>query len=270
VLGAAASGALLWAGGEGARAQAQKPSELRSASPPSCPAPASVFGVPARQAAELLIEQINRSGGIGGVPLRAFFVDEGARRGPLGRRVPPPGAERAGSRGLRLHLLRSCLACTPLSTELRKTTLLWDCGTQRIFEEGKHPYAFRTQGYGTPEVLAPLLYLLKTKPDFRTLAVINQDYAWGRDSWELWKAGMDAAALLDAADAVPHQRRREDLPAPGAVAGVVGELHGVDGPDLGAEALQGEHRARVSDVSVGDPGLDGEDVHAALPCRARS
>ena len=86
----------------------------------------------------------------------------------------------------------SCLACTPLSDELRKTTLLWDCGTQRIFEEGKHPYAFRTQGYGTPEVLAPLLYLLKTKPDFRTLAVINQDYAWGRDSWELWKAGMDA------------------------------------------------------------------------------
>ena len=77
-------------------------------------------------------------------------------------------------------------------TELRKTTLLWDCGTQRIFEEGKHPYAFRTQGYGTPEVLAPLLYLLKTKPDFRTLAVINQDYAWGRDSWEMWKAAMDA------------------------------------------------------------------------------
>jgi branched-chain amino acid transport system substrate-binding protein len=41
-------------------------------------------------------------------------------------------------------------------------------------------------------VLAPLLYLLKHKPDFRSIAVINQDYAWGRDSWELWKAGMDA------------------------------------------------------------------------------
>ena len=50
---------------------------------------------------------------------------------------------------------------------MKKTTLLWDCGTQRIFEEGPHPYAFRTQGYGTPEVLAPLLYLLKHKPDFR-------------------------------------------------------------------------------------------------------
>ena len=76
VLGAAASGALLWAG-EGARAQAQKPSELRIGITTFLSGPASVFGVPSRQAAELLIEQINRAGGIGGVPVRAFFVDEG-------------------------------------------------------------------------------------------------------------------------------------------------------------------------------------------------
>jgi len=192
MLGAAASGALLWAGGEGALAQAGKPSELKIGITTFLSGPASVFGVPSRQAAELLVEQINRAGGIGGVPLRAYFVDEA------------PGADHLLGEYRRLvqnegvHVVfasissGSCLACTPLSTELRKTTLLWDCGTQRIFEEGKHPYAFRTQGYGTPEILAPLLYLLKTKPDFRTLAVINQDYAWGRDSWELWKAGMDA------------------------------------------------------------------------------
>ena len=192
VLGAAASGALLWAGGAARAQSGQKPSELRIGITTFLSGPASVFGVPARQAAELLIEGINRAGGIGGVPVRAFFVDEG------------PGADHLVGEYRRLvqneqvHVVfasissGSCLACTPLSTELRKTTVLWDCGTQRIFEEAKHPYAFRTQGYGTPEVLAPLLYLLKTKPDFRTLAVINQDYAWGRDSWELWKAGMDA------------------------------------------------------------------------------
>ncbi len=192
VLGAAASGALLWAGGEGARAQGQKPSELRIGITTFLSGPASVFGVPGRQTAELLIEQINRAGGIGGVPLRAFFVDEGPGAdhlvGEYRRLVQNEGVQvvfASISSG-------SCLACTPLSTELRKTTLLWDCGTQRIFEEGRQPFAFRTQGYGTPEILAPLLYLLKTKPDFRTLAVINQDYAWGRDSWELWKAGMDA------------------------------------------------------------------------------
>jgi branched-chain amino acid transport system substrate-binding protein len=191
MLGAAASGSLLWAG-KGAQAQPAKPSELRVGITTFLSGPASVFGVPARQTAEMLVEAINKAGGIGGVPLRAFFVDEG------------PGADHLVGEYRRLVQNEkvevmfasissgSCIACTPLSDELKKTTVLWDCGTQRIFEEGPHPYAFRTQGYGTPELLAPLLYLLKHKPDFRTLAIINQDYAWGRDSAELWKAGMEA------------------------------------------------------------------------------
>lgn len=191
MLGAAAtSGALLFAGGN-ARAQA-KPTELRVGITTFLSGPASVFGVPARQAAELLFEEINKAGGIGGIPVRAFFVDEAPGTdhlvGEYRRLVQNEGCQII----LASISSGSCLACTPLSDEMKKTTLLWDCGTQRIFEEGPHPWAFRTQGYGTPEVLAPLLYLLKHKPDFRTLAVINQDYAWGRDSWELWKAGMDA------------------------------------------------------------------------------
>lgn len=191
LLGAAAtSGSLLLAGGN-AGAQ-QKPSELKVGITTFLSGPASVFGVPGRQAADLLFEEINRQGGIGGVPVRPYYVDEGPGTdhlvGEFRRLVQNEGVQlifASISSG-------SCLACTPLSDEMKKTTLLWDCGTQRIFEEGKHPFAFRTQGYGTPEVLAPLLYLLKHKPDFKTLAVINQDYAWGRDSWELWKSGMDA------------------------------------------------------------------------------
>lgn len=154
--------------------------------------PASVFGVPSRKACEMLVEQINAAGGVAGVPLRPFFVDEGPGTdhlvGEFRRLVQSEGVHAM----LQSISSGSCLACTPLSRELQKLTILWDCGTQRIFEENRWEYAFRTQGYGTPEILAPLLYLLKTKPNFRTVAVINQDYAWGRDSWELWKAGMDA------------------------------------------------------------------------------
>jgi branched-chain amino acid transport system substrate-binding protein len=190
--GAATAGSLLMAGAGDASAQAQRPAELKVGVTTFLSGPASVFGVPARQTAEMLIDEMNRAGGIGGVRLRAFFVDEN------------PGTEHLVGEFRRLvqnegvHVMfasissGSCLACTPLSNELRKTTVLWDCATQRIFEEGPQPFAFRTQGFATPEVLAPLLYLLKTKPDFRTMAVINQDYAWGRDSWEMWRAGMDA------------------------------------------------------------------------------
>jgi branched-chain amino acid transport system substrate-binding protein len=192
LLGAAATAGALLMAGSGAEAQPAKPAELKVGITTFLSGPASVFGVPGRQAAEMLAEEINKGGGIGGVPLRLYFVDEAPGTdhlvGEFRRLVQNEGVQvmfASISSG-------SCLACTPLSDELRKTTILWDCGTQRIFEEGPHPFAFRTQGYGTPEVLAPLLYLLKHKPDFRSVAVINQDYAWGRDSWELWRAGMDA------------------------------------------------------------------------------
>ena len=170
---------------------ATRPAELRIGVTTFLSGPASVFGVPSRRAAEMLFEEINAAGGIGGVPIRAYFVDEAPGTdhlvGEFRRLVQSEGVQvmfSAISSG-------SCLACTPLANELRKVTLLWDCGTQRIFEESQNPFAFRTQGYATPEVLAPLLYLLRTKPDFRSVAVINQDYAWGRDSWELFKVAMD-------------------------------------------------------------------------------
>ncbi|GGJ09393.1 ABC transporter substrate-binding protein [Neoroseomonas lacus] len=171
---------------------AQKPAEFKIGVTTFLSGPASVFGVPSRKACEMLVEHINAAGGIAGVPVRPIFVDEGPGTdhlvGEFRRLVQSEGVQvmmSAISSG-------SCLACTPLATELKKVTILWDCGTQRIFEEAHYDYAFRTQGYGTSEILAPLLYLLKTKPNIRTVAVINQDYAWGRDSWELWKAGMDA------------------------------------------------------------------------------
>jgi branched-chain amino acid transport system substrate-binding protein len=74
---------------------------------------------------------------------------------------------------------------------LKRPTLLWDCGTQRIFEDNRYTYAFRTQANATPEILAALLYLLKAKPDFKSIAVINQDYAWGRDSWDIFRTAMN-------------------------------------------------------------------------------
>ncbi len=171
---------------------AQRPAEFKIGVTTFLSGPASVFGVPSRRACEMLIDQINAAGGIAGVPVRAIFVDEGPGTdhlvGEIRRLVQSEGVNaifQSISSG-------SCLACTPLSRELSKVNLLWDCGTQRIFEEARYEYSFRTQGYATPEVLAPLLYLLRTKPNIRTVAVINQDYAWGRDSWEIWKTAMDA------------------------------------------------------------------------------
>jgi branched-chain amino acid transport system substrate-binding protein len=170
----------------------QKPNELRLGISTFLSGPASVFGVPGRNAADLLIEQFNAAGGIGGVPMRSVVIDEA------------PGVDfllgecrrLAQNEGVDMMLASissgSCLAVAPLAEQLRMPTILWDCGTQRIFEENSYKYAVRTQANAVPEIVAPLLYLMRTRPDFRTLAVVNQDYAWGRDSWAIWKAAMDA------------------------------------------------------------------------------
>ena len=71
----------------------------------------------------------------------------------------------------------------------------------------------------------------------------------------------ERAAFGDAGHAVVDQSRVEGLSAQRAIARMIGELHGVDRPDLDAEALQGEDRGGVADMAVDDVGLDREDVH---------
>jgi branched-chain amino acid transport system substrate-binding protein len=190
LLAATAAGGLVIPLAQPARGQA-KPAEIKIGVATFLSGPASVFGVPGRNAFELFIDRINRAGGIAGVPVRMIVIDEAPGVdhlvGEIRRLVQ---SERVDAL-LTAISSGSCLACAPLNEELRTPTLLWDCATQRIFEERQYQYVARSQGNATPEVLAALLYTLKQKPDFRTLAVVNQDYAWGRDSWEIWKTAMD-------------------------------------------------------------------------------
>ncbi|WP_027135103.1 ABC transporter substrate-binding protein [Geminicoccus roseus] len=188
VVGSAAVAACLTIGAP--LAAAEKPSELRIGITSYSSGPASVFGVPATDAANMLAEQINKDGGIQGVPVSLSFMDEGAglealmteyRR--LAQDVDVDVMFASISSGV-------CNKIAPLAEDLEVMNFMWDCGTQRIFEDDEYRYVFRTQANATPEVLAPLLYLLDTKPDFKTIAVVNQDYAWGRDSWQIFSEAL--------------------------------------------------------------------------------
>lgn len=169
-----------------------KPETLKIGMTTFLTGPASVFGVPARDAAEIIVEDINAEGGINGVPLEVSFIDEGAGAESLTseyrRMVESGGAE------VMLAAISSgnCQTLAPLAEDLKVPNLMWDCGTQRIFEENDYKYVFRTQANATPEMLAAVIYLLKTNPDFQTIAVVNQDYAWGRDSWDIFRTALKA------------------------------------------------------------------------------
>ena len=184
-------GAALTATGAGAQSAA-KPNELKLGITTFLSGPASVFGVPGKEAAELWIEQFNAAGGIDGVKLAPTFIDEGLGGDRLlseYRRV----AQEPGDKVMLASISSgNCGVVAPVAEDLKVIDIMWDCGTEKILENKRFQYVFRTQANAVTEMVATVLYLLRTKPDFKTLAVVNQDYAWGRDSWEIFRNTLQA------------------------------------------------------------------------------
>ena len=184
ILGAA----LLAATSTGALAN-DKPAELKVGITTYLSGPASVFGVPARDAADLLIEEMNAKGGIGGVKIVPTYLDEGGGGEKLlseYRRLVEGGTK------VMLAAISSghCNIVAPVAEDLKVLNIMWDCGTQNALEGKNYQYVVRTEANATIEMLAQVLYLLKINPNFKTIAIVNQDYAWGRDSRDLFLAGL--------------------------------------------------------------------------------
>lgn len=163
-----------------------KPAELKVGITTFTSGAASVFGVPGKAAAELLIEEMNAQGGIGGVKLAPVFVDEGIG----GDKLLSEYRRLVQEQGVRVMLASissgNCNILAPVAEDLKVLNVMWDCGTEKILEDKRYRYVVRTQGNATTEMVATVLYLMKTRPNFNTVAVVNQDYAWGRDSWEIF------------------------------------------------------------------------------------
>ncbi len=163
-----------------------KPTELKIGISTFTSGAASVFGVPAKAAAELLIDEMNAAGGIGGVKISATYIDEGIG----GDKLLSEYRRLVQEQGVRTMLSAissgNCNIVAPVAEDLKVLNVMWDCGTEKVLENKRYKYVLRTQANATTEMVATVLYLLKTKPNFSTIAVVNQDYAWGRDSWEIF------------------------------------------------------------------------------------
>ena len=156
---------------------------------------APAFGVPARNGAEVIIEAINKgtlpapydnSGkGLAGRQIEALIYDEfggGVKQvAEFRNKVQKQGVD------LFVGYISSgtCATITPVAEELKMLTIFPICGTPRIFEEiDKNPkYVFRTMGHATADGVAEALYVKANMPDVKGYTGINQNYAWGQDSW---------------------------------------------------------------------------------------
>jgi branched-chain amino acid transport system substrate-binding protein len=162
---------------------------------------AGPFGVPARNAAELIVEAINggtlpapySTKGIGGVAVEPTIIDEaggGTKQvGEFRNLVQRKNVDAV------IGYISSgdCLAIAPVAEELGALTIFFDCGTPRVFEDNNYKYVFRTGPTSTMDNVAAARYVLDLNPGLKSVAGINQNYAWGQDSWNDFR---DSLAVL--------------------------------------------------------------------------
>jgi branched-chain amino acid transport system substrate-binding protein len=151
---------------------------------------AESFGIPAVNGAKVLLDAFNKGAapapynkpGFGGMKLEFVYVDEngGATkqvqelRNLYDREKVDAVVGYVGS--------GDCLAVAPVAEELKKFLILYDCGTPRIFEDGKYNYVFRTASHAAMDNVALGRYLKAKNIKVDAFNMINQDYAWGQDS----------------------------------------------------------------------------------------
>ena len=174
------------------QSHAQEPAPLKIGVVSFLSGPAAgPFGVPARNAAEITFEALNAGNvpapyatkGFGGAALQMVLIDEA---GSTTTQVTEfRNLVQRSNVDIVIGYISSgnCLAVAPVAEELKKLTVFFDCGTPRIFEDGSYKYVFRTSAHSTMDSVAAALYAKENKPGIRKISGINQNYAWGQDSW---------------------------------------------------------------------------------------
>ncbi len=186
-----AAGALCAAALTGATAQAEeKPSVLGIGVFSFTSGATAAYGLPGRNAAELMVEQINAAGGINGVPLQPTFVDEAQGTEGVITEFRKLSADKTNEIMVAALSSGNCMALAPIVDELKIPTVGWNCDTHQLFAKGAHPYYFRPNGNTVPEFLSFALYLLSVKPDVKRIAIINPDYAFGHDAANIFIAAI--------------------------------------------------------------------------------
>jgi branched-chain amino acid transport system substrate-binding protein len=77
----------------------------------------------------------------------------------------------------------SCVALAPVADELQALTLIYSCGTSRLFDEGSYKYVFRVASSQTSDDVAAARYVAAKFPGAGSFSGINPNYSWGQDNW---------------------------------------------------------------------------------------
>lgn len=151
---------------------------------------AESFGVPAGNAAKMIVEQFNKGAapapynkpGFGGMKIEMVMVDEAGGAAKQVQEMRNLYQRENVDAVIGYIGSGDCLAVAPVAEELKKFLVLFDCGTPRIFEDGNLKYVFRTSSHATMDNVSLARYLKSRNVKVDSFNLINQDYAWGQDS----------------------------------------------------------------------------------------
>ncbi len=162
------------------------------------------FGVPAKQGAELVIDAINSgtmpapydTKGFAGATMNPVFSDEsggGTKQVALFRDF----VQKQNVDAMIGYISSgNCMAIGPVADELKMLTVFSTCGTPRLYEEKLRSHVFRTQANAVGDSLAAAKYIAdeyfkgKLSTADKMYTGINQNYAWGQDSYKFFELGM--------------------------------------------------------------------------------
>lgn len=159
---------------------------------------AGPFGVPAQNAAKLVLETLNAGQlpkpynikGINGRTIEPVYLDEagGATKQASEYRNL---VERQGVDAVVGYISSGdCLAVPAVAEQLKTLTVLFDCGTPRVFEENKYKYVFRTGPTATMDNVAASHYIKAQISNLDSVSGINQNYSFGHESWADFKGSL--------------------------------------------------------------------------------
>lgn len=157
--------------------------------------PASVFGVPTMNAAQMVVEQINSQGGIlGKRKIELTKVDENADQ--IAQQYRRLATQQNMDIIIGYISSANILTIAPIAEQLGQPTIVWDAGTNALFEKKiKRPkWTFRTAAHLSIDAIGAAQLLATSLPDVKTVAGVNQDYAWGRDNWAMFSQALKQLA----------------------------------------------------------------------------
>jgi branched-chain amino acid transport system substrate-binding protein len=171
---------------------------------------AGPFGIPAMNGAKMVADAINKgtlpapynTKGFGGATAELIELDEGGGATKQVAEYRNLVEKRNVDAIVGYISSGNCQALAPIAEELKQFTIFATCGTPRIFEEAPRKYVFRTMGHATGDNVAAAKYIMEKFPDIKGYTAINQNYAWGQDSWRDFDLTMQQISKAKASDKV--------------------------------------------------------------------